>query len=142
MDTGEEDNGAAVEFVIGLPKIEYENGRVTLELKEMLLSGGISENGSIQIENIVNGGSPQIKVVSSSGLSFGALSSLGTITLGTTVLGSTSSTVVLAEWDKRYGIYPRFGSSFSCILSSSKPFSLSSYNLVAAPLPKPLLTLT
>ena len=141
VDIGEEDNGEEFESVIGLPVIEFDNGRTTMELKELHLSGGISEAGTITVENIVNNGTPQTKTIDSTGLSFGSLSSLGTVTLGTTVLGGNGTTV-LAEWDKRYGIYPRFGSSYQTILSSTKPFSLSSYSLLATPLQRPLLTLS
>lgn len=142
IDSGEEDNGEEFESVIGLPVIEFENGRTTMELKEIHLSGGISEAGEIQVENIVNNGTPQIKTITPVGLSFGDLESLGTVTLGTTSLGDGGSGTVLAQWDKRYGIYPRFGSSYQTVLSSTKPFSLSSYSLIASALPQPILTLS
>lgn len=142
MDNGEQDDGNPFESVIGLPVIEFDNGRTTLELKELRLSGGISETGTIQVENIVNNGTSQLKTIDSSGLSFSDLESLGTVTMGTTVLGDGGTETILAEWDKRFGLYPRYGSSFQCILSSMKPFSLSSYQLVASALPGPILTLS
>jgi len=139
MDVGEEDDGIAFESVIGLPTIQSET---TLELKEIHLIGGISELASINAELIVNGGTSQVKTITAAGLSFGDLTSLGTVTLGTTVLGSTSSTTKLAQWTKRFGINPRFGTRFQCILSSTKPFSLSSYSIMATSLRQPLLTLS
>ena len=141
MDNGEEDDGNPFESVVALPVLEEANGRTTLELREIHLSGGISEAGEIQVENIVNSGTSQIKTIDSSEISFGELASLGTLVLGTTVLGAGGNGVVLGEWDRRFSVFPRFGSSFQCILSSEKPFSVSSYNLVASALPSPILTL-
>lgn len=141
MDNGEEDNGVGFESVIALPVVEFENGRTTMELKEIHLSGGISAAAIVQIENIVDDGTPQIKTVDSNGISFD-LSSLGTVTNGITVLGDGADGSLPGGWDKRGGIYPRFGRSYQCILSSMKPFSLSSYSLVASALPRPLLSLT
>jgi hypothetical protein len=141
IDNGEEDDTNQFESVIGLPVFEFENGRTTMEFKEIHLSGGISEAGEIQVDNIVNDGTPQTKTINTDGLAFGELESLGTVTLGTTILSGTGETV-LAGWDKRYGIYPRFGSKYQTVLSSTKPFSLSSYSLIASALPRPLLTLS
>lgn len=142
LDSGEEDDGNPFESVIGLPVMEFANGRTTLELKEMLLSGGISEAATVQVENIVNDGTPQVKTIDATGLSFGDLQSLGTIVLAGTAFSLSDNPDLPANWDKRYGIFPRFGNSYQCILSSEKPFSLSSYQLIANPLPKPLLTLS
>lgn len=141
MDNGEKDDGMTTEYVIGLPVIEFQNGRTMMEIREIHLSGGISETGEIQVENIVNEGTPQIKTIDTTGLSFGPLASLGTVTLGTTVLGVGVSTP-LAGWDRRYSVYPRIASRFQCVLSSSNAFSLSSYLLVATALPRPVLTLS
>jgi hypothetical protein len=134
----EEDTGIPFESVIGTPILEFENGRQYMEYREFHVSGGISEAGEVQVELIVNGGTPQIKTIDTTGLSFGDLTSMGTVTLGTTTLGGESGTV-FAEWDRRYGVYPRYGSKFQCVLSSEKPFYLSSYNLLANALPRPLL---
>ena len=142
MDTGEKDNVIPFESVVGLPTVEFENGRTTMDIKEFHLSGGVSALASINVELIVNGGTSMVKTITAAGLSFGALTSLGTVTLGTTVLGSTSSTTKLAEYDKRYGVFPRIGSRFQAIISSPKPFSVASYNLIASALPRPLLTLS
>lgn len=140
MDTGEEDDGNAFESVVGLPRLEFEDGRITMELKELHLSGCISEAGEIQVQQVVSDGTPQVKTITTDGLSFGSFLSLGTVTLGTVAL-SSGSVVDMAQWDKRYGIYPRFGRSFQAILSGTKPFSVSSYKLLTEALPRPLLTL-
>lgn len=142
LDTGEEDDGNPFESVIGLPKAESEDGRTTLELREMHLSGSISEAATIQIEQIVNNGTPQKKTVDFSGLSFGDLESMGTIVMGGTAFSLSGNEYLPASWEKRGGIYPRFGTLYQTILSSEKPFALSSYSLIAEALPRPLITLT
>lgn len=142
MDIGEEDDGNEFESVVGLPVIEYDNGRTTMEFREIHLSGGISATATVTVENTVDKGTPQVKTITSDGLSYGGLSSLGTVTLGTTVLGSVESGIEHAQWDKRYGIYPRFGSCYQTVISGTKSFSVSSYTLIAAALPRPVLTLS
>lgn len=142
MDNSEEDDGIAFESVIGLPVVQFETGRTTMEMKEIHLSGCISEAAEIQIEQIVSGGTPQVKTVDSTGLSFGDLESLGTIVMGGTAFSLSGNDYLPANWEKRSGIYPRFGSSYQTILSSEKPFCLSSYSLIATALPRPLITLT
>jgi hypothetical protein len=146
MESGMEDAGSEYETVIATPKLSFEDGRVTMELMDCELSGAISELAEISCDLIVNGGTPQTKTIDTTGITFDITHPLGSVTLGTSVLGGDPAYAGLADYDKRFAIYPRYAQSFQIVLSttsgSKKMFSLSSYRVRANVLSTSLLTLS
>lgn len=139
LGVGYQDNGADVEFVIATSLVEDEDGRTTLNLKSIGISGRASELSTITLENYVGEGSPQQKSFTvPSGVSTGAL---GTVVLGTLTLGSGSGTE-LSNYDKLFGIYPTFGPSYQAVVRSLGPITLSSFSVYGSALRRPLLTLS
>ncbi len=136
---GYQDNGFDREAVIATSLIEGEDGRTTLNLKSIGISGRASELATMTLENYVGEGTPQQKTFTSpSGVSTG---SLGSVTLGTTTLGAGSGTD-MTPYDKKMAIYPVFGPSYQCVVRSTGMFSVSSYTVTGAPLSRSLLTLS
>jgi autotransporter translocation and assembly factor TamB len=150
MGTGFQDNGNDIDFVSATPIIEFEDGRTTLNLADhkkdeeggIELSGSISENTTVTVENIVNNGTPQKKTFDSTGISFALARSLGSVTLGDTTIGSSDGDIQFGDWDKKFGIYPVYGSNYQCVLSSIQPYTWKSYRLKASALTSPVLTLS
>lgn len=135
---GYEDNGIEYEKVCAIAVVEAEDGRTTLNLKSVGISGRASELATVVVENYVGSGSPQQKTFSTpSGVSSG---SLGTVTLGNTALGSGIGTD-MTEYDKNLAIYPKYGPSYQCVVRSTGAFTVSSYSVYGNALSKPLLTL-
>ncbi len=141
---GFQDNGQDYEVVMATSLVEDEDGRRTLVLNSVGISGRIGSLTTVTIENVVGGGSPQQKsFTASASVSSGAL---GSVAIGSTTLGSGMGED-MEEYDKLFGIYPTYGQSYqlrvrSLANISGGAFSLSSYTVNGSVLSKPLLTLS
>ncbi len=139
LGEGYQDNGQDYESVIATSLVEDSDGRTTLKLKSVGISGRASELATVTVENYVSEGTPQQKSFTvPSGVSSG---SLGTVTLGTTTLGSGIGTE-MTSYDKLYAIFPKYGSSYQLAVRSLGAFTVSSYTIRGSALSKPLLTLS
>lgn len=135
---GFQNNGFDYEIVIASSLIEDSDGRTTLGLKSVAVSGRIGELSTVTLESYVSEGTPQQKDFTSDiPASSGAI---GSVALGTTTLGSGSGSE-LSPYDQLFGIYPKYGSSYQMVARSLGAFTLSSYTVYGAPLSRPLLTL-
>lgn len=144
LNEGFQDNGIDYEVVMATSLIEAEDGRTTLVLNSVGISGSIGALTTITVENVVGGGTPQQKSFSA-GASVSS-GSLGSVALGSTTLGSGVGED-MEEYDKLFGIYPKFGQSYqlrvrSVANVSGGAFTLSSYAVYGSALSKPLLTLS
>lgn len=138
LGEGYEDNGIEYEKIAAISLIEGEDGRMTLRLESVGLSGEASELATVTVENYVANGTPQQKSFTvASGVSAG---SLGSVALGTTTLGSGIGTE-MSQYDKLFAIYPKYGSSYQFAVRSLGAFTLSSYTVAGSVMGKPLLTL-
>lgn len=138
LNEGYEDNGIEYEKVAAIALVEGEDGRQTLNLQSVGISGRASELATITVENYVGNGSAQQKSFSTpSGVSSG---SLGSVTLGTTTLG-TGLGMDLIDYDKLFAIYPKYGPSYQLVVRSIGPFTLSSYSVYGSVMGRSLLTL-
>lgn len=144
LETTKDDDNQPIECVIASAKVQGESGRTTIHFKELDLSGGLSEGTSVSIELIVDDGSPLVKTISSSGVSFADRHPLGSVTFGSEIIGGSASSVTLGDWEKRYAIYPCYGSQFQFVcscLGQGQAFAIDGYTLHGQPLSVPLLTL-
>lgn len=143
LNEGFQDNGIDYEVVMATSLIESEDGRTTLALSNVGISGRIGALTTITAENVVGGGTPQQKsFTAGASVSSGAL---GSVALGSTTLGSGIGED-MEEYDKLFGIFPKFGQSYqlrvrSLANVSGGAFTLSSYTVNGRVLSKPLLTL-
>lgn len=139
LNEGYQDNGSDYEKVIATALVEDEDGRTTLRLNSVGVSGRASELASITAESYVASGTPQQKTFSApSGASVG---SLGNVVLGTVTLGNDGAEDMV-EYDKLFAIYPSYGSNYQLVMRSTGAFTVSSYSVYGSPLRKPLLTLS
>lgn len=138
LGEGYQDNGIDYEKVIATALIESEDGRTTLKLESVGLSGRASELATVTVENYVGGGTPQQK--SFSGTVGASAGSLGSVALGTSTIGSGSGTE-MSDFDKLFGIYPKYGPSYQLVVRSLGAFTLSSYSVYGSALSRPLLTI-
>jgi len=139
---GFQDAGQDFEVNVATALIEAEDGRRTLELKDVGISGQIGALTTITVENVVGGGTAQQKSFTASGSVSG--SSLGSVALGTTTLGAGVGET-MEEYDKLFAIYPRYGHSYqlrirSLSASTSGAFTVSSYAVRGRVLGTSLLT--
>jgi hypothetical protein len=136
---GYEDNGIEYEKAMATSLLEGDDGKTTLRLQSVSVSGRASELASVTVESYVGGSTtPQQKTFSTpSGVSQGAL---GSVPLGTTTLGAGSG-VEMTKYDKLFGIYPTFGQSYQLVVRSLGAVTLSSYSVYGSPMGRPLLTL-
>lgn len=135
---GFQDLGQDYEVVIATSLIEDSDGRTTLKLNSIGISGRASELATLTLENYVGEGTPQQKSFTvPSGISSGAL---GTVVLGNTTLGSGMGTD-MSPYDKLFGISPTYGPSYQAVLRSTGAITLSSYSVYGNALSRPLLTL-
>ena len=139
LNEGFQDAGIDYEVVIATSLVEAEDGRITLKLKSVGVSGRASELATVTVESYVGGGTPLQK--SFTVPSGGSSGSLGTVTLGTTALGTGIGTE-LVEFDKLFGVSPTYGSSYQLCVRSVGAISLSSYTIYGSALSRPLLTLS
>lgn len=138
LGEGYQDNGIDYEKIAAIVPVEGEDGRMTLRLDSVGISGSASDLASVTVENYVANGTPQQKTFTvASGVSLGAL---GSVALGTTTLGSGSGTE-MSPYDKLFAIYPKYGASYQLAVRSLGPFTLSSYTVMGSVLGKPLLSL-
>jgi hypothetical protein len=139
IDRGITDNDLPIECVMAHGSVNQE--MVTCEWKDVELSGSISQDGSIQVETPVNEGTSTNKTISSSGLSFVSVRSLGDIAIGDMLIGNPNTEVPLANWGKKFRITPTsYGSRYQTILSSTTPFTWKSYRISASALSSSVLT--
>lgn len=137
---GYQDNGASFEYekIAAISLVEGDDGRQTLALSAVGVSGRASELATITVENYISNGTPQQKSFTvASGASSG---SLGSVALGSTTLGEGIGTD-MSDYDKLFGIYPKYGSSYQLAVRSTGAFTVSSYSVYGSVLSKPLLVL-
>lgn len=139
LNEGFQNNGIDYEVVIAGNLVEGDDGRTTLSLKSLGISGRASELATVTVESYVGNGTPlQKSFTVPSGASSG---SIGSVILGTLTIGSGLGTD-LVDWDKLLGIYPRYGPSYQWAVRSIGAITVTSYSIYGAPLSKPLLTLS
>ncbi|UOF79910.1 phage stabilization protein [Caudoviricetes sp.] len=144
LSTTSDDDGLAIECVMATPKVQFADGRVTCRWEELEFSGSMTENTEIQLQSIVNGGTPQTKTFDASGINFALAPSLGSLIMGTTTLSDGVLASSMGEFDKRCAIYPSVGADLQIILSTSgegQSFAWSSYSVRAKSYSKSHLTL-
>ncbi len=152
LNEGFQDNGIDYEVVMATSLVEdhsiihgvrYRHSRSTIRLGSVAISGRIGALTTITVENVVSGGTPQQKSFTASGsVSAGAL---GSVSIGSNTLGSGVG-ADMEEYDKQFGIYPTYGSTYqlrvrSLANVSGGAFTLSSYTVFAVPMSKPVLTI-
>ncbi len=143
LNDGFQDAGIDYEVVMATSLVESEDGRTTLALDNVGISGRIGALTTITAESVVGGGTPQQKSFTAAGsVSSGAL---GSVAVGSTTLGSGIGED-MEEYDKLFGIYPKYGQSYqlrvrSLANVSGGAFTLSSYTVSGHVLSRPLLTL-
>lgn len=140
---GFQDDGIDYEVVMATSLIESEDGRTTLALDNYGISGRIGALTTVTAESVVGGGTAQQKSFTA-GASVTS-GTLGSVSVGSTTLGSGIGEE-MEEYDKLFGIYPKYGQSLqirvrSLANVSGGAFSLSSYTVHGRVLSKPLLTL-
>jgi hypothetical protein len=138
LNEGFKNNGQDYEIIIATSLIEDSDGRTTLSLESIGVSGRASELSTVTIESYVGNGTPQQKTftvppASSSG-------SLGSVALGSLTLGSGSGQE-LVDYDKYLAIYPKYGQSYQMAARSIGPITVSSYVIYGKVLSHPLLVL-
>lgn len=134
----DDDDTFEYEKVAATALIEGDDGRQTLTLEAVGVSGRASELATVTVESYVSNGTPQQKTFTvPSGASSG---SIGSVALGTTTLGAGIGTE-LTDYDKLFGIYPKYGNSYQLVVRSTGAFSVSSYTVYGKVLSRPLLTL-
>ena len=139
LGNGFQDNGIDYEIIMATSLIESEEGRSTLKLANVGISGKINALTTIFIESIVGEGTPQLKSFDSDTFISGG--SIGSVPLGSTTLGQGLGEE-LSEYDKLFGISPTYGQSYQLRVSATGgAFTLSSYTVRGRVLSKPLLTL-
>lgn len=134
LDQTLDDDGLAIECVMASPILEFEDGRVTCKFDQLEVSGSLTQNAEIQLENIVNKGTPQTKTIDATGVNFDTAPSLGSVTLGSVTLGNGDTGDDMGDFDKRFAIYPSLGSDLQIILSvngEGQAFSWKSYKVKA-----------
>lgn len=135
---GFQDNGQEYEVVIATALIEDSDGRTTLKLNSVGISGRASELATVTLENYVGEGTPQQKSFTvPSGISTG---SFGSVVLGSTTLSAGGGTD-LNNYDKLFGISPTYGPCYQAVLRSTGAITLSSYSVYGSALSRPLLTI-
>lgn len=137
---GFQDNGVSFEYekIAATSLVEGDDGRKTLSLTAVGVSGRASELASVTVESYVGGGTPLQKTFTvPSGVSEG---SLGSVSLGSTTLGEGIGTD-MSNYDKYFGVYPRYGSSYQLVVRSTGAFTVSSYSVYGSVLGRPLSTL-
>lgn len=139
INDGFQDNGIDYEVVMAGNLIESEDGRTTLSLENLGVSGRIGALATVTVESVVGSGTPLQK--SFSGGAAVSSGSLGSVSVGSTTLGS-GVFEDMEEYDKLYAIYPKYGQSYQWRLRSTGAFSLSSYTVKGRALSHPLLTLS
>ena len=142
-NNGFQDNGSDYEVMIATSLIEAEDGRMTLDLRSVGISGRIGELTTVTVESIVSGGTPQQKEFTAD--SFVSQGSIGSVPIGSDTLGDGEGEE-MQDYDKLYAIYPRYGSSYQLRVSAigdslGGAFSVSSYTVTGKALSRPLLTL-
>lgn len=136
---GYEDNSIEYEKIVATALIEGEDGRITLNLKSVAVSGRASELATVTVESYVANSTPLQKTFTvPSGVSSGAI---GSVVLGSTTLGAGSGTD-LSDYDKLFAIYPKYGSSYQLAVRSTGAFTVSSYTVQGNVLNRQLLTLS
>lgn len=139
LSEGYQNNGQDTEHVIATSLIEADDGRTTLNLMNVGISGRASELATVTVENYVAEGTPQQKSFTvPPGPSTGAA---GSVVLGAATLGAGGGTD-MGPYDKLFGIYPRYGASYQLAVRSTGAFTVSSYKIMGSALGHPLLTLS
>ena len=139
IGVGSQDNGIDFEAIVATSLIEDSDGRTTLKLKSVGISGRISELATVTVESVVGEGTPlQKDITADSGIS---TASLGSVAIGNTSLGSGIGED-LTIFDKLLAIYPSFGPSYQMRARSLGKFTVTSYTVYGNALSKPLLTLS
>lgn len=144
MNDGFQDAGQNYEVVFATSLVESEDGRTTLGLANVGVSGRIGALTTFTIESVVGGGTPQQKSFTA-GASVGS-GALGSVAVGSTTLGDGIGED-LEDYDKLYAIYPTYGQSYQLRVRSTTNVSggagsLSSYTVRGRTLSRPLLTLS
>jgi hypothetical protein len=140
-----DDDGAAIECVTASGQFQFKEGKVTCSWKEVELSGSMTQNTDVTVEMIVDDGTPQVKTFDSTGVSFDQAPSLGSVTMGTTVLGNGGVGELMGGWDKRYAVFPSIGSTLQIIISSNgegHAFSWDSFTIRGKSYSKSFFTLS
>lgn len=139
LNEGYQNNGFDYEKIIATCLVEDQDGRTTLKLDSVGVSGRASDLSDITAENYVGvGTTPQQKTFTvSTGASAGAI---GSVTIGTVTLGEGSAPDMI-EYDKLFAIYPTYGSSYQLVMRSTGAFTVSSYSVYGSALASSLLTL-
>jgi hypothetical protein len=143
LNEGFQNNGIDYEVVMATSLIESDDGRTTLALDNYGISGRIGALTTITAESVVGGGTAQQKsFAAGASVSVGAL---GSVSVGSTTLGAGIGED-MEEYDKIYGIFPKYGQSLqirvrSLANVSGGAFSLSSYTVNGRVLSKPLINL-
>lgn len=142
INEGFQDNGIDYEVNMATSLVESEDGRRTLALENVGISGRIGALTTVTVESVVGGGTAQQKTFTAGSVSTGTL---GSVPVGASTLGSGIGED-MEEYDKLYAIYPKYGQSYqlrvrSLANVSGGAFSLSSYTVSGYALSRPLLTL-
>lgn len=141
LDKGLTDGEQSIECVMAHGLMRYKNSRTTCEWQDVELSGSLGQNAMLSVETIVNNGTSTLKQVLSSTLSYANARSLTDIAIGDLLIGGINSSIILADWDRKFRIAPTaYGNIYQTILSSTSPFTLKSYKIAAKALTNSLLT--
>ncbi len=144
IDLGLTDSGVDIECTMAHGIFESRDGRVTTDWQQTELSGGITQGGNVNVETIVDDSTVTSRTIDDTAVSFESAKPIGTVSIGSLVLGASATEQELGAWDKRYAIYPSYGQQYQTILSSlgeGHAFSWKSYLVRATALTESVLTL-
>jgi len=141
------DNGIEILTIAATGKFEFEDGRVTVEWKEVEVSGEMTQPTTITLKSPVDGDAlPSEKYITATNLNFINKPPLGSQGTGSTVIGGTDEedTSDYARFSSRKAIYPSYGGDVQIIMSASADgaaFKWSSYKITARALTESTITL-
>lgn len=140
MDVGNKDNSNPIDCYMSFGEMQF-GGRTT-EWKHIEVSGGIAQDVTVTFSGSVDGGTAAEKTIEGTDYSFTGAKAIGDFVIGDMVVGGSTSSDVMANWEKKFGIAPTtYGRRMQPTFYSDGAFSLKSYILNARPLSTSITTL-